>query len=68
VFAVDYWGLKKYAKKQGVILEEEIKLLLSWLCLRYSCQYIPWKNFRSSRPAGSMFIPQYLEIRPQLNG
>jgi len=51
-----------------VILEEEIKLLLSWLCLRYSCQYIPWKNFRSSKPAGSMFIPQYLEIRPQLNG
>jgi len=51
-----------------VILEEEIKLLLSWLCLRYSRQYIPLKNFRSSKPAVSMFIPQYLEIRPQLNG
>jgi hypothetical protein len=36
-------------------------------CLRYSCQHVPWKNFRFSKSAVSMFIPQYLQSRPQLN-
>jgi hypothetical protein len=67
---------KRLCYKLGLGVEEEIKYYQSptfsgkgstSVCFRYSCQHVPWKNFRFSKSVVSMFIPQYLQIRPQLN-